>query len=135
MPARLDFSVSYRYNSLVEGIEVPVTLRLGSRFVETLPKLDTGATFCVFERRYADMLELGTESGRYQRFQTPAGTFDAFEHEVEMHFLGLEFSALVFFAQDHTFRRSVLGRSGWLNRLRIGLIDHDSLLYLSPYDI
>jgi hypothetical protein len=30
--------------------------------------------------------------------------------------------------------RNFLGRSGWLDRLRIGIIDYDHLLYLSTYD-
>jgi hypothetical protein len=53
---------------------------------------------------------------------------------VEIEIFNVRFSTHVFFAQDAEFSRSVLGRNGWLNRLRIGLIDYDSMLYLSPYD-
>lgn len=48
--------------------------------------------------------------------------------------LGLEFSALVFFAQDPAFARNFLGRKGWLDRLRVAIIDYDRTLYLSTYD-
>lgn len=38
------------------------------------------------------------------------------------------------FAQDVGFTRTFLGRSGWLDRLRIGIIDYDCLLFLSSYN-
>jgi hypothetical protein len=31
-------------------------------------------------------------------------------------------------------RRNLLGRQGWLRKLRIAVIDYDNLLYLSVYD-
>src|SRR4051794_33496102 len=79
----LDFSVSYRYNSLADGIEIPVVLWAGDRHERVFAKLDTGSTYCVFERWCAESLQLDVESGRYQRFRTATGSFAAFEHEVE----------------------------------------------------
>jgi hypothetical protein len=46
---------------------------------------------------------------------------------------GIEFAAYVFFAQDPVFSRDFLGRAGWLNRLRIAIVDYDRMLFLSPY--
>jgi len=63
-----------------------------------------------------------------------AGSFVAYEHEVTIHTLGIEFSVPVFFAHDSGFNRNFLGRSGWLESLRIGIIDHDRQLFLSAYD-
>ena len=63
-----------------------------------------------------------------------AGWFVAFEHEVMIHTLDVEFSAAVFFAQDASFARNFLGRSGWLDRLRIAIVNYDGILYLSSYD-
>jgi len=134
VPLTLDFSASYRYKSLVEGIEVPVTLHLGGKTAYVPTKLDTGATFCVFERWCGETLGLDIEAGRFRRFRTAAGNFVAFEHEVDIDVLGIAFCAHVFFAQDRAFDRSVLGRNGWINRLRIGLVDYDQMLYLSRYD-
>ena len=57
----------------------------------------------------------------------------AYEHEVTLHTLDIEFSAPVFFAEDAMFNRNFLGRSGWLDRLRVGIADYDRLLLLSPY--
>ena len=98
-----------------------------------MAKLDAGAAHCIFERKYAEILGLEVESGRLQRFRTVAGSFAAFQHEITIQTLGIEFSAIVFFAQDATFNRNFLGRSGWLDRLRIALVDYDRLLFVSPY--
>ena len=87
-----------------DGIEVPIELRVGNQKVELIARLDTGAAQCIFERRYAEELALDVESGRPQRFRTMTGTFVAY------------------------------GQSGWLDRLRIGIIDYDRLLLLSGYD-
>ena len=76
----------------------------------------------------------GRRIGTAQRFRTMAGLFLAYEHEVTIHTLGVEFQSGVFFAQDMGFNRNFLGRSGWLDRLRVGIIDYDRLLFLSNYD-
>jgi hypothetical protein len=79
------------------------------------------------------MLGVDVDSGRLQRFRTVAGSFTAYRHEITIQTLGIEFSAVVFFAQDSTFNRNFLGRSGWLDRLRIAIVDYDRLLFVSPY--
>jgi hypothetical protein len=30
--------------------------------------------------------------------------------------------------------QNVLGRTGWLVRVRLGLIHHDNMIYFAPYD-
>jgi hypothetical protein len=66
-------------------------------------------------------------------FRTVAGSFAAYEQEVTVRTLGIEFSAIVFFVQDPTFSRNFVSRVGWLDRLRIGIVDYDRLLLVSPY--
>jgi hypothetical protein len=51
-----------------------------------------------------------------------------------MTVLGIEVHALVYFFEDPDITRNVLGRNRWLNRIRLGLVDHDSLVYLSAHD-
>jgi len=51
-----------------------------------------------------------------------------------MAVLGEEVHALVYFYDNPKVTRNVLGRNGWLNRVRLGLVDHDSVLFLSAYD-
>jgi hypothetical protein len=132
MPS-LDFDVKHRYLGGPEGIEIPVALCAGSVSVEFLAKVDTGAASCVFERKYGEMLGIGIEGGRLQRFRTVTGAFTAFEHEVTIQTLGIEFSAFVYFAEDLAFNRNVLGRSGWLANLTVGIVDYDRTVYLAPY--
>ena len=134
MPASLEFNATHRYAGTAEGINVPTTLRVGSQSVELLAKLDTGAAHCIFERNYAELLGLDMESGRLQRFRTVAGSFAAYEHEVTIQTLGIEFSAIVFFAESPEFNRNVLGRTGWLDRLRVGIVEYDRMLFLNSYE-
>ena len=133
MPISLDFNAAHHYAEALNGIEVPITLCNGRHAVELLAKLDTGAAHCIFERKYAEMLEVDVDSGRLQRFRTVAGSFAAYQHEITIQTLGVEFSAVVFFAQDSAFNRNFLGRSGWLDRLRIAIVDYDRVLFVSPY--
>ena len=133
MPVSLDFDSVHRYTEALDGIDVPITLCIGRQSVELLAKLDTGAAHCIFERRYAEMLEVDVGSGRLQRFRTVAGSFAAYQHEITIQTLSIEFSAVVFFAQDYAFNRNFLGRSGWLDRVRIAIVDYERLLFVSPY--
>ena len=133
MPLSLEFDTAHEYPDAKDGIHVPITLAVGRHAVELAAKLDTGAAHCIFERKYGEMLGLNVESGRIQRFRTVTGSFAAFEHEVTIQTLGIEFPAIVYFAQDPSFNRNFLGRSGWLDRLRIGIVDYDRTLFVGPY--
>ena len=133
MPVSVEFDTEHRYKDVRDGIHLPITLAVGRASVELLAKLDTGAEYCIFERRYGEILGLNVESGRLQRFRTVTGSFAAHEHEVTVQTFGIEFPAIVFFAQDSALTRNFLGRSGWLNRLRVGIIDYDRIFFASPY--
>jgi hypothetical protein len=41
----------------------------------------------------------------------------------------------VFFADDYGMTKNVLGRRGWLDMLKVGIIDYAGELYMSRYDI
>ena len=41
---------------------------------------------------------------------------------------------MVYFFADERIRKNLLGRTGWLDRVRFGLVDHDQSLFLAPYD-
>jgi hypothetical protein len=132
MTLSLSFDASHQC-ALADGIEIPTELRVGDQIVEFMATLDTGAAHCIFERRYAEELGLDVEAGRSQRFRTVAGSFVAFQHEVTIRTLGIEFSAVVFFAEDETFTRNFLARPGWLDRVRVGIVDYARRLFLAPY--
>ena len=48
--------------------------------------------------------------------------------------LGVVTNSMVYFFADPSIVKNVLGRVGWLDRVRLGLIDHESEIYLAPYD-
>lgn len=62
------------------------------------------------------------------------GAFAAFGHELTLSVLGIETFAKVYFAKEESFTRNVLGRQGWLDRVKLGLIDYEGKLLLSEYD-
>jgi hypothetical protein len=62
------------------------------------------------------------------------GSLIAFGHSVTLHTLGLEFDSVVYFAADYGLERNLLGREGWLQKVRLAIIDYDSTIYLSPYN-
>ncbi len=130
----LEFDTLHDYGTDKANIEVPVTLRFGERTVSFPAQLDTGATFCVFERGYAETLGLSEESGAPLRFSTAMGTFDAYGHMLTLETLGYLFDVTVYFAAHESFTRNVLGRRGWLDQLRLGLIEYESKLYLNRYN-
>lgn len=74
------------------------------------------------------------EDGDHLIFSTANSRFEAFGHQVTIDVLGIETTTMVFFFADRDITRNVLGRKGWLDRIRLGLIDHDQELYLAAYD-
>jgi hypothetical protein len=53
---------------------------------------------------------------------------------VSIEVLGLKFESMVYFFADKEIEKNLLGRSGWLDRVRFGLVDYDRKFYLSAYD-
>ena len=92
----------------------------GSKHRRFPARLDTGAALCVFERGYAETLGLAVETGTPLRFSTAIGSFDAYGHMVTLETLGYSFDVTVYFAAEESFTRNVLGRRGWLDRVRLG---------------
>ena len=133
MTYSLTFNRQHSYRS-ERNIRLPVSLNTGVKNVTLLASVDTGAEYCFFEREYADALLIDLERGVGLSCETVTGTFRAYGHELTMSALGIEVSAFVYFYESPNISRNVLGRNGWLDRIRLGLIHHDSLLYLSSYD-
>ncbi len=84
-------------------------------------------------RSLGEKLGLDIESGHLQGFSTPGGVVEGYGHSVTLEALGMEFDTIVYFAKDPGFNRNLLGRYGWLQRLRVGLVDYDGMLCLSRY--
>jgi hypothetical protein len=130
----LTFREKCSYVASQSGITLLISLSLNARSVRLPAKVDTGAAFCIFQREYAEHLGIDVEGGQYQKVSTAAGHFDAYGHTVTLSCFEWEFQSVVYFAAPTDFSRNVVGRVGWLDHFRLGLIDHDSMLFLSLYD-
>ena len=71
----IEFETIHNYDTLKNGITIPVTLGAGSRTIDFEAKLDTGSSHCIFERRYGENLGLEIENGTLERFGTTTDGF------------------------------------------------------------
>lgn len=131
---QLEFTQRHSYADERAGITLPVVLKAGSVIVRLTAAVDTGASFCLFRREVAMALGLEVEQGLLRKFRTANSSFDAYEHEIDLSVLGVTTHAVVYFFADESINKNVLGRSGWLDRVRLGIVEHDAQVYLSPYD-
>ena len=130
----LNFEKLALYNAGEAGITVKVEIRFGDALTRFEAKIDTGATACIFERRLGEEIGIEIENGDLMRFSSATDSFLTYGHFVSVSVEDFEFYSYVFFAANESFKRNVLGRQGWLDRLKIGLIDYDGKLYLSRYE-
>jgi predicted aspartyl protease len=133
MPA-IECSRTHLYAPAGDGISLPVFLNSVAERVKLLAHVDTGASHCLFERSHGELLNLDIEAGDPMAFRTATGRVEAFGHLVTIETLGLSFESVVYFFADERINKNLLGRLGWLDRIRLGLIDHDGVLYVASYD-
>ena len=133
MPESINYEKVYQYDTLKSGITIIVTISNGAESRQIRAKIDTGAENCIFERKHGERLGVEIESGREQIFSTAAGIFIAYGHELTLSVLDIETVSTVYFAKEESFTRNVLGRQGWLDRVKLGLIDYEGKLLLSAY--
>lgn len=86
---------------------------------------------CIFERYYGERLELDVETGTPIEIGTATGSFRAYGFELTLSVLDIETVSTVYFAESEYFDRNVLGRIGWLDRMKLGLIEQEGKLFLS----
>lgn len=133
MPLNLSFDELIEYNTGETGITVPVKLVSGNDEVTLGAKLDTGSTNCVFERKHGERLGLKIEDGEPLYFGTATGRFLTYGHEIIVAVLGIEIYTTVYFIDAEEIVRNILGRQGWIDRIRLGLIDYEGKLFISSY--
>ena len=134
MSANIEFDEVYEYSTLKSGITVPVKLEFTENQVAFTAKIDTGSNHSIFERKYGQQLEIEIEKGIELTFNTATGNFHAYGHELTLSVLGIETVSTVYFAESDYFDRNVLGRIGWLDRVKLGLIEQEGKLFLSEYN-
>ena len=134
MSYHLNFEKLVSYNNGEEGIGLEVEIKYSDTSIKINAKVDTGATYSIFERHFGEELGLEIESGMRQRFGTAIGDFYAYGFRVTLVTAEIELDSMIFFAEDESFTKNVLGRITWLDNLVFGLVDQESKLYLSKYD-
>ncbi len=133
MPFPLIFNLRYEYDSQKDGITIPAVLRLNGKMAFCDAKVDPGAQVCVFQREIGESLDLGVETGHQIKLNSLAGSLIAFGHSVTLSTFDLEFDSVVYFAKDYNLPRNLLGREGWLQKVRMAVVDYDAELYLNSY--
>ncbi|HLG16384.1 MAG TPA: hypothetical protein VJH03_18035 [Blastocatellia bacterium] len=139
-PQTLSFAVVFEYGRLARlarGVFVPVTLTAGSASTHIVQaRVDSGSSFCVFGRQWADVLGLDWEAGEPLMISTAAGTFYARMHEVIIRLLAFEWSGWVAFAEWDTLpsspARDVLGLNGFFDHFLVAIDEGAEMIYLEP---
>lgn len=134
MPLYLPFEESFHYPDHDDGIVIPVALKSGHLVHVSSAIVDCGGGVCLFSREIGELLGLDIEQGEYKRLRTLTGDLDSFGHEVSIKAFSIVVDSVVYFARDNGLPRNILGRQGWLRKLRFGLVEYDNLIYLGRYD-
>ncbi len=117
-----------------DSVVLPVTLKLGRKTSNFEAQIDTGASVCIFRRQQGEELGIEIETGLREQINTVTGSFITYGHQLTLSVLEIDFEAYVYFAVQEQFARNVLGRIGWLDRIKVGLIYYDRQVFLSPYE-
>lgn len=133
MSYQLTFEQLVSYDLSKEGIFLEVALQLVEEKICFQAKIDTAASYCIFERKHGEALGLDIESGVEVQIGTATGSFIAYGHYLRLSVLSEEFDTMVYFAAPEEFNKNVLGRRGWLDLVIIGIIDYEEKLYFSRY--
>lgn len=128
-----EFDLAYEYESTGDGILVPVRILHSGRSVELTARLDTGTAHCLFHRSFADLLDIRWEQGLPQSYRTVVGNFRAYGHELTLHTWDFQWSAMVYFHEAGSPNNNYLGRTGWLDRVRLRLVHYDQRILIAGY--
>lgn len=134
MAHQLSFEHLIRYDPGEAGVTIDVALRLFDRSVSVAAKVDTGSSYCIFERKHGEALGLLIESGLLQPISTVTGRFITYGHQITLCVADFAFDSMIYFAVDPSVTRNVLGRHGWLDRVVLGIVDYEGKLLMSQYD-
>jgi hypothetical protein len=133
MAYQLDFEKLVSFDDTGDGIALEAEIRYSDMSVKIEARIDTGAAYSIFERRFGEQLGLDIESGMRQRFGTATGGFYAYGFRVTLLTADLEFDSMVFFAEDAGFTKNVLGRITWLDNLALGLVAGAGKIYFGRF--
>lgn len=131
---QIDFEKLIQYDNRKDGIFIEVEIKYSDFSKKIEAKIDTGATYSIFEKRFGESLGLEIEGGFPQRFGTATGSFYAYGFRVTLIIADIELDSMIFFAEDESFNKNVLGRISCLDNLKFGLIDQKGEIYFGQYE-
>ncbi|HEX4949554.1 MAG TPA: hypothetical protein VFZ34_22955 [Blastocatellia bacterium] len=134
MSYHLTFEIIHEYDSSKGGIWLPAFLTIGGTPIDCEAKDDTGSEYCLFQRELGEDLGLEIERGQLITLKLPNGITRAYGHEVELSTIGLAFFVTGYFAEDYGLPRNLLGRNGWLQQVKLAVVDYEETLSLSAYE-
>lgn len=117
-----------------QGIALPVILSANGRAEAVTACVDCGSTLCVFQREIAERLALRVEDGVEDYVNAMGTAIRVYGHEVTLTLGDLALDLFVYFPDYQWIPRNLLGRQGFLRRLRFGLDDYEGFVYLSHHD-
>ncbi len=131
---QLTFNEELRYPDDPAGITLPTLISYGGKTLRASAKVDCGAGVCLFSREIGEELGIQIEQGIPTTLTLLNSSLEACGHEVVIQTSALILESVVYFAKYPGLPRNILGREGWLRKIKFAVVDYDNLLYLSPYD-
>jgi hypothetical protein len=136
----LSFSHAFSYAALARygrGVFLEITLMANSHVTPSIRvRVDSGATFCVFGRQWAEVLGLDWDAGDPVTIGTVTGTFSARGHEITIHLLDYAWTTWVAFAEWDTTppaqARDVLDLAGFFDHFLVAIDDLTEIIYVEP---
>lgn len=134
MPFPLTFRNRQPYELSDDKPAVRAKLICSDLFTDCVAYIDTGAIVCLFQRELADALNLNVEAGQRIKLGTLTGSLLAYGHDLTLQVGSLSFETTIYFAAEYSLSRNPLGKFGFLQLARFGMVDYDEMIYLSHYD-
>jgi Aspartyl protease len=134
VPHEIIYHHRLAYDISQAEIILPVIIDANGHRHSVTAALDTGATLCVFQREIAESLGIAVEEGIKGYVSAMGTVLRVYGHEATLTIGDLAVNLFIYFPEFQMIPRNLLGRQGFLQRLRLGLNDYEGLLYLSPYN-
>jgi predicted aspartyl protease len=130
----MSFSTRLPITETPYGLSFSVRFSAAGQEIEENGILDLGAAFCVIPRITGENLGLAVEAGVPTTLRTGGGPMATYQHYGSLILGDLLFEDVpICVAKYHDFDRVLIGRAGWLHKVRLGLVVYDELLYLNLY--
>ena len=128
------FSTQLHLSEDQMGLHLPISLSFAGQEVGVDAYLDTGSTYCVVPRWVGVRLGLNIEAGTPTTLRTGGGPLPGYLHYVTLTIGDLIFEDVPLCVEKYQeLGRCLLGRAGWLQKVRLGLATYDEQLYLNSH--